>query len=105
MISKRSMLSGLGLAVALAGLAACAGAVSKQDVASAINSELTKQGVDATGVTCPDDLPAEVGKSVYCYYVLEGKPVGVTATVTSVQGDQAHFDMVFETPWWQYTGS
>jgi hypothetical protein len=95
----RRSLAVAGLAAVLgAGLGGCAGSVTKDDVASAIGGKLTEQGVTATGVTCPDDLPAEVAKSVRCEYVVDGKPVGVTATVTSLQGDQANFDVVSEAP-------
>ena len=95
----RRGLATVGLAAALgAGLAGCASSVSKDDVSSAISGKLTEQGISTSSVTCPDDLEAEVGKSVRCEYAVDGKPIGVTATVTSLQGDQANFDVVSEAP-------
>jgi hypothetical protein len=93
----RRTLAAAGLAVALgAGLAGCSSTVPKDSVASAINEKLTEQGINATGVTCPEDLDAEVGKSVRCEFSVDGQPVDAIATVTSLQGDQANFDITTE---------
>ncbi|MCO1654923.1 DUF4333 domain-containing protein [Pseudonocardia humida] len=86
-----------GLVVVLgAGLAGCSGSVPKDDVASAIGGKLTEQGITADGVTCPEDLDAEVGKTVRCEFTVDGQPVDAVATVTSLQGDQANFDITTE---------
>jgi hypothetical protein len=99
MISIRRTLAVLGLTAAVGvALAGCSASVPQQDVASTINTKLTELGISLTGQTCPDDLPAEVGKSLRCEITVEGKVVGVIATVTSVQGDQAQFDIVPEIP-------
>jgi hypothetical protein len=83
-----------GLAV---GLGACSNVVPKDDVASAVGTELQNQGVTIdAGVTCPEDLEAEVGRSIRCEFTSEGQPVDAVASVTSVQGDQANFDIVTE---------
>jgi hypothetical protein len=83
-------------AIAL-GTGACSSVVSKDDVASAVGSELQKQGVTIdAGVTCPGDLDAEIGKSIRCEFTSEGQPVDAVASVTSVEGDQAHFDIATE---------
>jgi len=93
----RRSLATVGLAVTLgAALAGCSSTVPKDDVASAISGKLTEQGITANGVTCPEDLDAEVGKSVRCEFTVEGQPVDAVATVTSLQGDQANFDITTE---------
>ena len=97
MFSIRRALAAAGLAVAVvAGASACSSAVPKDDVAKTINSKLTEQGVAANGVTCPEDLEAEVGKTVRCEFTVDGQPVDAVAKVTSVQGDQANFDITTE---------
>jgi hypothetical protein len=79
------------------GLGACSNVVPKDDVASVVGTELQKQGVTIdAGVTCPEDLEAEVGRSIRCEFTSEGQPVDAVASVTSVQGDQANFDIVTE---------
>ena len=89
------------LIVITAGLAlgstACSSVVPKDDVASVVGSELQKQGITIdAGVTCPEDLEAEVGRSVRCEFTTGGQPVDAVASVTSVQGGQANFDIVTE---------
>jgi hypothetical protein len=97
MFSIRRTLAVAGLAVAVTGgVSACSSTVPKDDVATAISGKLTEQGITATGVTCPGDLDAEVGKTVRCEFTVEGQPVDAIATVTSIQGDKANFDISTE---------
>jgi hypothetical protein len=97
MLSIRRALAVAGLAVAVAaGVSACSSTVPKDDVARTIGGKLTEQGITASGVTCPDDLEAEVGKTVRCEFTVEGQPVDAVAKVTSIQGDQANFDITTE---------
>jgi hypothetical protein len=99
MSTIRRTLAALGLAAAVgAGLAACSSAVPQEDVAASINAKLAELGVTASGVRCPEDLDAEVGTTLRCEYTVDGRPIGVTATVTSVQGDQALYDITSEAP-------
>jgi len=79
------------------GVGACSNVVPRDDVASAVGSELQKQGVKIdTNVTCPEDLEAEVGRSIRCEFTTDGQPVDAVARVTSVEGDQAKFDIITE---------
>jgi hypothetical protein len=97
MFSIRRAIAATGLAVAVAaGVSACSSTVPKDDVAKTIGGKLTEQGITASGVTCPDDLEAEVGKTVRCEFTVEGQPVDAVAKVTSIQGDQANFDITTE---------
>ncbi len=99
-----AILSTTGRAVAAAAtaaalmlaLAACGSVLPKDQVASTIGTELGKQGIQAENVTCPEDLQAEVGKSLRCEFTTGGQPVDVVATVTSIQGDTANYDIKTE---------
>jgi hypothetical protein len=83
-------------AIAL-GTGACSSVVPKDDVASAAGTELQKKGVTIdAGVTCPGDLDAEVGKTVRCEFTSDGQPVDAVASVTSVDGGKANFDIATE---------
>ena len=50
-------------------------------------------------VSCPEDLPAEVGAEARCTLTVEGDEgeYGVTVTVSSVEGDTAQFDVQVDT--------
>ena len=82
--------------VVLLMLAGCgAGTVSRGDVASAVADQVEAQVGDRPHVRCPDDLVAKVGATTRCTLTLAGVDgeYGVTATVTKVDDDQAHFDI------------
>lgn len=97
MFSIRRALAVAGLAAVVVVVSACTSTVPKTDVANAINGKLTEQGITAAGgVSCPGDLEAEVGKTVRCEFSVEGQPVDAIAEVTSLQGDQANFDITTE---------
>jgi hypothetical protein len=97
MLSIRRALAATGLALAVvAGASACSNVVPKDDVAKTIGAKLTEQGVANNGVTCPEDLEAEVGKTLRCEFTADGQPVDAVAKVTSIQGDQANFDITTE---------
>jgi Domain of unknown function (DUF4333) len=92
----------LGIPTTLTGLiigtVACSSgekSVSKNDVASQITQKMTDAaGNKPDSVTCPDDLKAKVGATLNCQMKVKDQTYGVNVTVTSVQGDQAKFDMV-----------
>ena len=83
----------LGVVIAvLAGVLAAAAStstptVSATDVASQIAA------TRATQAQCPEDLRGEVGSSVVCNAVLDGRPVRVEARVTSTDGGVVKFDL------------
>jgi hypothetical protein len=70
-------------------------AVSKTDVAQQITSKLTDAaGNKPDSVTCPGDLPANVGAQVNCEMKVKNQTFNVNVTVTSVNGNDVKFDMV-----------
>ncbi|PRX99886.1 uncharacterized protein DUF4333 [Allonocardiopsis opalescens] len=68
--------------------------MSADEVASQVSSELAAQvGYEPEEVTCPEDLPAEVGASIRCELTHEGTTLGVTVTASAVEGGQVDFDI------------
>ncbi len=69
-------------------------AVSKEQAATKISQQLEQQvGQRPDSVTCPTDLSAEEGESIRCELTAGGDTLGVTATVTSVDGSDVEFDI------------
>ncbi|MCX6474479.1 DUF4333 domain-containing protein [Rhodococcus sp. (in: high G+C Gram-positive bacteria)] len=63
--------------------------VDKSEVASQISTQLAEKiGEPPDDVTCP-----EVGASITCILTEQGTEYDVTATVTSVDGESANFDI------------
>ncbi len=74
--------------------AACAVLVSGRptaDVGPALRSELARRHVQAAALTCPTSVPAVVGASVRCRFVVDDQPVDAVATVASVTHGSADF--------------
>jgi hypothetical protein len=89
---RRSSLLVIGvLVLALAGCGE--DAIAADDVESTAVDQFSQQ-FEVQSVDCPDDLPAEVGAETTCVLVDgAGGEFEMTATVTSVDGDQADFDL------------
>ncbi|WP_300016922.1 DUF4333 domain-containing protein [Pseudonocardia sp.] len=85
-----------GAVLAVAGLAGCSSTVDQADVETSIKSAVDQSIPGAGPVTCPDDLAAEVGASLRCEFVVEGQPVDAVATITSIEGDTANYDITTE---------
>jgi Domain of unknown function (DUF4333) len=98
----RTLLISGAAAGLMAGVGACScsigtssHAVSKNDVAQQITSKLTDgAGNKPDSVTCPDDLPANVGAQLNCEMKVKNQTFNVNVTVTSVNGSDVKFDMV-----------
>lgn len=92
----------VAVACAIAGVVAGVGAcstgpkmVSKSDVANQISTKMTSPtGQKPDSVTCPDDLKAQVGAQINCTMKANGQTSTVNVTVSSINGDQANFEMV-----------
>lgn len=95
--ARTAIACGLGLA-ALPLLAACgAGSVPASDVEEQISTVLEQEvGQAPDDVTCPDDLPGEVGAEMSCELSAGGQTIGVTVTVSSVDGGQVNFDVLVD---------
>ena len=86
------------LAVSLGALVgACGGedAVDRGELETQVQEKLTETvGQQAPEAVCPDDLKAEKGATTRCHMDFpEGKRLGITVKVSSVDGDTAKFDI------------
>jgi hypothetical protein len=78
------------------GLAACgSGTLTADDIAEGAETALEEQVGARPDVSCPEDLEAEVGAETRCTLTAGDDPTeyGVTVTITSVEGDNANFDV------------
>ena len=86
----------IAVPVVLFCLAGCgAGSLSAEDVATGAEDALEEQVGQRPDISCPEDLPAEVGAETRCTLTAGDDPTeyGVTVTVTSVEDDTANFDV------------
>ncbi|MFJ9110076.1 DUF4333 domain-containing protein [Streptomyces sp. NPDC102283] len=85
-------------------LVGCSGSVSVGNPESKLpkdklSATVAEKLAETTGraepdVTCPEDLAGKVGTKTRCTLTAgDGSTLGVTATVTSVDGDQINFDI------------
>jgi hypothetical protein len=83
----------------LAGLTACAfssnSVLPADTVAASAEDALEKQIGVRPSITCPDDVEKKVGAEARCTLTGGDDPTeyGVTVTVTSVDGEDASFDV------------
>jgi Domain of unknown function (DUF4333) len=83
-----------GVIVAIAGCSSGPKVVPKDDVVNQISSKLGEAGAKPDSVSCPDDLKATVGATLNCQVKAKGQTYGATVSVTSIEGDQAKFNIV-----------
>lgn len=85
-------------------LVGCSGSVSVGDSESKLSKDklsatVAEKLAETTGrpepdVTCPEDLAGKVGAKTRCTLTAgDGSTLGVTATVTSVDGGRVNFDI------------
>lgn len=69
--------------------------LSAGTVSKAAEDALEQQVGQRPTVKCPKDVDAKVGATTRCTLTADGLDgsYGVTVTVTSVEGDKAHFDV------------
>ncbi|GAA3736917.1 hypothetical protein HDA32_005507 [Spinactinospora alkalitolerans] len=97
---RRGAAIGLG-ALALMSAGACSfnfsvggSSVDGQTVADESAAMLEEQvGQAPDNVTCPEDLPAEVGAEIRCELTADGATYGMTVTTTTVEGSDVNFDI------------
>ena len=81
-------------AVLAVGVAGCgAPELDESQVVATLRGELENRGERADDLSCPGDLPAEVGRSVRCSFSVGGQPVDAVATVTGVDGGTVTYDV------------
>jgi len=69
-------------------------AVDRVTVASQVADQLAKQvGRRPDAVTCPRDLPGQVGASIRCELTDAGQTYGITVRTTSVLGAKVNFNI------------
>jgi hypothetical protein len=83
-----------GVIVSIAGCSSGQKVVPKGDVADQISSKLGDAGAKPDSVSCPDDLKATVGATLNCQVKAKDQTYGAIVTVTSVENDQAKFNIV-----------
>lgn len=68
--------------------------LSADKLATSLADKLaTTTGQPKPDITCPEDLVGKVGKTTRCTLTAnDGSTLGVTVTVTSVDGDQIQYD-------------
>ena len=82
------------LAVLAAGVGGCgAPELDESQLVATLRGELESHAVRADDLSCPGDLPAEVGRSVRCSFTVGGQPVDAVATVTGVDGSTVTYDV------------
>jgi Domain of unknown function (DUF4333) len=84
------------IALLALGLAACgSNDLAADSVAKAAEDALEAEAGARPDVSCPHDLPAEVGAKARCTLSVGEDPntYGVTVRVTSIEGKTAHFDV------------
>lgn len=92
----------IGAGVIALGVVA-AGSGTSSVAHGAVESQISDQiqmsgGSRPQSVSCAADLPAKVGASVHCTVTQAGKSYPVTATVSTVEGNTAHFNISADTP-------
>lgn len=68
--------------------------VDSEEISRQASAALEEQiGRAPDDLTCPEDLPGEVGASIRCELTDGGQSYGVTVTTTAVEGSSVDFDV------------
>lgn len=88
-------IAAVAIAVPMAfGLTGCTKSVKQTDVENEISTKLEQQvGTKPDSVTCPGDLEGKQGTSMRCELTKGGQKIGLTVTVTDVQGKKVAFNI------------
>ena len=83
------------LVIALLLLSACgASVVAEKDLEKGVSDQLTESvGQAPDDIDCPGDLDAEVGKTMRCTLTAGPDELGLTITVTKVDGSEIDYDV------------
>ncbi|MGB0102192.1 MAG: DUF4333 domain-containing protein [Nocardioides sp.] len=92
--AKLPLLLGLMAVAALAAGCSSTPTVEGDRLEGEVSTQLEQSvGVAPDAVDCPDDLEGEEGSSVRCTLTAGSDTVGLTVTVTGVDGDNVDFDI------------
>lgn len=87
-------LGGLVLGGCHASVSSTPPSVSKADLQNTVSETLTKQvGQKPDKIDCPGPIKAEKGQQTRCVLTAGGDRLGLTVTVTSVQGSDVKFNV------------
>ncbi|MCW2835711.1 MAG: hypothetical protein JWN68_3664 [Nocardioides sp.] len=89
------LLMGPAVLLTMVALTACgANVVEQADVEKSVSDVLTEQvGTAPDAIDCPGDLEAEVGKTMRCTLTAGEDELGLTVTVTEVDGTDINYDV------------
>ena len=92
---QRLLTTSASLVLGLLLLSGCgASVVTQADLEKGVTDELTELvGTAPDDVTCPGDLDAEVGTTMRCTLTAGEDELGVTVTVTEVDGSDIAYDI------------
>jgi Domain of unknown function (DUF4333) len=86
----------MSIVVLVLAATACSGGkvLDEAEVEEGAKQALTETvGQEPDSIDCPDDLEAEVGATMRCELTEGNDTLGVTVTVTSIDGDNATYDV------------
>lgn len=92
MIAKRFGVV-VAAAAAVIGMSACQKSVQQSDVEEGIEEQVKTRDPNVSGVSCPDDLKAEVGATMECDVEGSDQFKKVKVEVKSVDGDEVRYDI------------
>lgn len=93
----RKLLGAAAVALLLAGCGDDQVSVGRAELEKQVGSSLQKQvGKAPDDVDCPTRLPGKVGATTRCTLTDGATQLGVTVTVTSVDGDDVGFDVAVD---------
>ncbi|MCP2316076.1 protein of unknown function (DUF4333) [Nocardia amikacinitolerans] len=99
---KTTTLAGLfALAFLAAGCSVEVGSSTPQvkegELEKSVKQTLTEEvGQEPDSIDCPADLDGKVGTTMRCTLTAGGETLGLTVTVTSVEGDKVNYDVAVD---------
>ncbi|MEU2252099.1 DUF4333 domain-containing protein [Nocardia xishanensis] len=98
---KAIVLAGLFAAFFAAGCSVEIGSttpeVKESELEKSVKQTLTEQvGQTPDAIDCPGDLAGKVGTTMRCTLAAGGDTLGLTVTVTSVEGDTVNYDVAVD---------
>lgn len=83
----RRRLTAAVVAMAAAGMVACASTLDTDKLNNAIQAKLAEVNLSASAISCPSSIPVQSGNTFECTATINGVPVTVSVRQTSSSGD------------------